>query len=82
MHDHAAAVETWKLGDLVRYTGSLTAMHGMYRIGVGCVCGDCYDQGRRAVLLYDWTANGFPPDQGSVALACVRWAHITLVKPI
>ncbi|MCK9901268.1 hypothetical protein [Glutamicibacter sp. V16R2B1] len=72
-------------GDLVTYTGSLTHMHGTYRLGYGCGCLNCVPeeisplelaQERRWILHLDWTGEGFAPCDSPEVLTCVRERHI------
>ena len=60
----------WEPGTTVRYHGSLTALHGMYR-AYPCPCLQCGDDGDRAVRfqLVDETEH--------VAVTCVRARSIT-----
>jgi hypothetical protein len=60
----------WEPGVLVRYTGSLTSLHGTYR-AYPCTCLNCDDPiiGSARFQLVDST--------GHVAATCVRARSIT-----
>lgn len=57
-------------GTLVRYHGSLTAAHGVYRAGL-CHCRDC-DDPVTGTVRYQLT-----DEHGHVAVTCVRARSIT-----
>lgn len=68
-------VTHWEPGALVRYHGSLTDLHGMYRVHP-CACLGCDDPalGTLRFQLVD--------EQGVVVVACVRPRSVTLVEEL
>jgi hypothetical protein len=60
----------WEPGTLVRYHGSLTALHGLYAAHP-CVCLNCGDQGLGAVRYQ------LCDEHGHAVVSCVRARSIT-----
>ncbi len=60
----------WEPGLLVRYHGSLTALHGLYRAHP-CACLNCGDHGLGAVRYQ------LSDEHGDVVVTCVRARSIT-----